>query len=447
MTYFFEKLYQFFSYGLPVVLVFSLIGPTPFLQAKELSERSISFNSGEEVVFNLLGAEVKTDPDSTKGDQVLVYQGNKDWVEFFQSVPTQFPFVAKATYQVSFDYKLLVPQPKGGGLYFLMRSKTGGKQADRAMTLAIIPKDRRGTFTNTFTLGDFKDYYMIIGYRKEGEVSVKNIKVESVEPEKRTPTLNEKLTLVWSDEFSVEGAPDPKKWQPLKGFRTKDEQQYYTDKPENLRVENGNLVMEARKEKIANEFVTPNKDDWRGNARAYGQYTSGYVDTSGRFNFTYGRVEVRAKIPDGSGMWPAIWGLGEWSKNNKPVSWPNCGEIDIMEYIGVEPKIRSTTHFSLKGQHASKGSSFDAVDPHLDFHLYSMEWTKDKIYFFYDNTFIGSFETQTSVDGDENPFQKPFDLILNLAVGGWGGPVDEKLLPRKFLVDYVRVYQGDIQKP
>ena len=124
-------------------------------------------------------------------------------------------------------------------------------------------------------------------------------------------------TLVFSDEFDRPGAPDPAKWDYELGYIRNNEKQFYTSRPENVRVEGGALVIEARKEPY----------------QGFG-YTSASVNTSGRFEFQYGRVEVRAKLPAGTGMWPAIWTLGV---NRKTVGWPACGEIDIMENVGFEP--------------------------------------------------------------------------------------------------------------
>jgi beta-glucanase (GH16 family) len=233
-------------------------------------------------------------------------------------------------------------------------------------------------------------------------------------------------TLVFSDEFEAAGAPDAAKWGYELGYIRNDEKQYYTSRPENARIEGGNLVIEARKESL------------QGFA-----YTSASINTLGHFEFQYGRVEVRAKLPAGTGMWPAIWTLGV---NRRTVGWPACGEIDIMENVGFDPlRIHGTVHTTAynhtKG--TQKTATVDIANPSADFHVYAMEWSRDRIevsvdgqkYFTFSNEGTG---TQTW------PFDAPQYLLINLAIGGsWGGQkgIDDSRFPARYLVDYVRIYQ------
>lgn len=236
--------------------------------------------------------------------------------------------------------------------------------------------------------------------------------------------------LVWSDEFDYNGIPDTSRWGYEIGYIRNNEMQYYTDKPENARVENGNLVIEARNDSsiIGNDTV---------------KVTSASLNTFGKQDWTYGRIEVRAKIPSFLGSWPAIWMLGS---NIKQVGWPECGETDMMEHVGFDP---DTLHFNIhtgaynhvKG--TNKGKKVFVKNPEADFHIYALEWHKDRMDFFLDSAKVFTFAKESDNE-DVWPYDNPQYLILNLAVGGaWGGAkgVDLNALPQKFLIDYVRVYQ------
>jgi beta-glucanase (GH16 family) len=235
-------------------------------------------------------------------------------------------------------------------------------------------------------------------------------------------------TLVFADEFDAPGALDPAKWGYEIGYIRNDEKQYYTSRAENVRAEGGNLLIEARKEPY----------------QGYG-YTSASINTRGRFELTYGRVEVRAKLPTGNGTWPAIWMLGT---NIGQVGWPACGEIDIMENVGFEPtRIHGTVHTAAYNhvQGTARGSSVTIASPWEDFHVYAMEWYPDRIDVFVDGQKYFTFRNEGT--GSRTwPFDKPQYLLLNLAIGGsWGGQkgIDDSRFPHRYLIDYVRVYKQD----
>lgn len=237
--------------------------------------------------------------------------------------------------------------------------------------------------------------------------------------------------LVWADEFNQAGLPDSTKWGYDVGGNGwgNNELEYYTARrPENARVENGNLIIEARKE------------NYQGR-----QYTSARLLTKGKENWQYGRIEARAKLPKGVGTWPAIWMLGQKVAS---AGWPLGGEIDIMEHVGFdEGVVHGTVHTEaynhVKG--TQKGKQINVPDAISAFHLYAIEWTADQIDFFVDDQKY--YTVQKSVLGNSEaqwPFDQPFFLILNIAVGGgWGGQkgVDENIWPQRMEVDYVRVYQ------
>lgn len=245
----------------------------------------------------------------------------------------------------------------------------------------------------------------------------------------RSPNPPRKL--VWSDEFNKSGLPDSAKWGYDVGGNGwgNNELQYYTARrPENVRIENGTLFIEARKE------------DYQGQA-----YTSARLVTRNKATWTYGRIEVMAKLPKGVGTWPAIWMLGE---NISTVKWPRSGEIDIMEHVGYDEGIIHGTVHTEAYNHAKKtekGKAVSIKDVTGSFHLYAIEWTAGQIDFFVDDQKY--YTVQKSVLGDSEaqwPFDQPFSLILNVAVGGnWGGQkgVDETIWPQRMAIDYVRVYQ------
>lgn len=248
--------------------------------------------------------------------------------------------------------------------------------------------------------------------------------------------------LVWSEEFDGEGLPSLEKWDYEVGFVRNQELQYYTRKrPENARLENGCLVIEGRKEIYANPAYREGATRWQ-QQRKTSDYTAASVITFGKASWLYGRIEVRAKLPQGKGIWPAIWMMGA---NRDKVGWPRCGEIDIMEFVGKTPdKIYGTVHFpSTEKRHVSKGGWVLAERPFDDFHLYAIEWNEERIDFYFDETKYHSFAIDQAGEGEDNPFRKPHYLLINLALGGsWGGPLDDAVLPQQYLIDYVRVYEA-----
>lgn len=240
---------------------------------------------------------------------------------------------------------------------------------------------------------------------------------------------NQKETwhLVWADEFAYTGLPDSTKWAYDIGYIANNEKQYYTEsRLENARVEDGNLIIEARKE------------TWEDF-----EYTSARLVTRDRDSWTYGRFEIRAKVPTGEGTWPAIWMLGE---NISEVGWPACGEIDIMEYVGFDPHMVHGNVHTTDYNHrigTNKGDSIELEEPWNQFRVYAIEWYEDRIDFFVDDINYFTFQKE-SIDDEVWPFDKPHYLLLNLAIGGdWGGRegIDDSLFPHQMIVDYVHVYQ------
>jgi beta-glucanase (GH16 family) len=244
--------------------------------------------------------------------------------------------------------------------------------------------------------------------------------------------------LVWSDEFDIAGLPDASKWsydveRNSAGWYNNELQYYSNARLENSRVENGMLVITARREDLSALGL----GDWSGQ-----KYSSARLITRDKAGWTYGFIEVRAKLPCGRGTWPAIWTLS----SPPQTSWPDDGEIDIMEHVGFDPGVvHGTVHTGgynhTRGNHRSATTS--VPDACNEFHRYQLNWTRSRITVGVDDRNY----YQYSNDGSGNaewPFDSPQYLILNVAVGGdWGGQmgVDDSVFPARLEVDYVRVYQ------
>jgi beta-glucanase (GH16 family) len=249
--------------------------------------------------------------------------------------------------------------------------------------------------------------------------------------------------LVWSDDFDYSGPPDPAKWTFEKGFIRNNEPQLYTDRPENVRVENGHLIIEARKERVKNPAYDPSAKR-ASNRQEYADFTSACVVTDGRASWTYGRIEVRAKLPNGKGDWPAIWMLGD-NRNNQEhrVQWPMCGETDIMELWGARDPDVVQAHLIYQhlGKEKSEGGPLKIESPAKVFHVYGVNWTPEQMDFFVDDKKYVSIKIDPSRHIDASAFHLPQYLLLNLALEPKRSRIDESIFPQQMIVDYVRVYQ------
>jgi len=235
--------------------------------------------------------------------------------------------------------------------------------------------------------------------------------------------------LVWQDEFAGSGLPDAGKWDFEVGGNGwgNHEKEFYTDRRmENVRQEDGVLVLEARKEAWGNQG-----------------YTSGRITTRGKSDWKYGRVEVRAKLPTGRGMWPAVWLL---PTENVYGGWPKSGELDVMENVGYDPdRIHSNIHCELYNGMAgtNKGSNRVIESPSSTFHVYRMDWYQDRIEYYIDDEILFTYRNPGN-GASSWPYDQKFCLVLNVAVGGdWGGiqGIDDGIFPQRMSVDWVRVYQ------
>ena len=267
-------------------------------------------------------------------------------------------------------------------------------------------------------------------------------------------TMNDGYKLVWQDEFEKDGTP-AEHWDYEHGFVRNKELQWY--QPQNAIVREGCLIIEGRRETVLNPFYKEGARNWQ-QSRKEAHYTSASLTTRKSFNFRYGRVEVRAKIPTASGSWPAIWLLGNrWS-------WPSCGEIDMMEYY-IHKGTPSILANACWGSEQSNKPTWDTVITPLSyftdkdsnwvekFHIWQMDWDAKFIKLYLDNELLNTVDLSQTINqgGDaksENPFSNDVEgfgayLLLNLAIGELGGTPDDSRFPLQYLIDYVRIYSKE----
>ncbi len=255
------------------------------------------------------------------------------------------------------------------------------------------------------------------------------VKPDDPKPVPEKPSLVK--TLMWSDEFDYTGLPNSAKWSydtaGNAGGWGNNEKQFYTQaRLKNAEVKDGYLSITARKE------------EYKGF-----QYTSARLVTKGKGDWLYGRMEIRAKIPDGRGMWPAIWMLPtDWAYGG----WPASGEIDIMENVGYDPFVIVASAHTEKYNHSigtQKNATINIPTCYSEFHVYTLEWEIKEYRVYVDDRLYFTFKNE-GTGYKVWPYDKRFHLLLNVAVGGnWGGAqgIDDSVFPRTMVVDYVRIYQ------
>jgi beta-glucanase (GH16 family) len=245
--------------------------------------------------------------------------------------------------------------------------------------------------------------------------------------------------LVWHDEFDKDGPPDPANWNYERGFVRNNELQYYH--ADNAVVRDGMLIIEAKRERKPNPDYRAGAKGWKN--REFIEYTSACLITKGKRQFTYGKFEMRARIDTRAGSWPAFWTLGN---SGKKVGWPECGEIDIMEYYrgmllanvchGLKGKQKwADTKVPLEKMGGAKWAK--------EFHVWSMEWDAKDINLVLDGKLMTHFNVADDDEpGKDNAFRHPHYILLNQALGGTnGGDPSKTEFPVRLEVDWVRVYQ------
>jgi hypothetical protein len=279
-----------------------------------------------------------------------------------------------------------------------------------------------GSIEHTFTTDGVVEYLITVFAYSSTDNMISTFK-------RVTVLVGNQSGATWADEFNIDGAPNAAKWNydigdgcpNLCGWGNS-EAQYYTNRSDNVIVENGLLKMTAKRE------------NYQG-----AQFTSAKLLTKGKFDFKYGTIEVRAKLPSGAGTWPAIWTLGS---NISDVGWPACGEIDIMEHAGNrQGTIQSAMHTpSSSGNTFNKGSQI-LSDVSTEFHIYKVVWTATEMVFFVDDVEYYRYNPSNK-NGSTWPFDANQYLILNVAMGGsFGGAIGANFTESTMEIDYVRVYQ------
>lgn len=296
-----------------------------------------------------------------------------------------------------------------------------------------VPNQTRGTVMN-FSDGGFMGYYIGQNSYEIMSITANRMVVRAVMG--NNPALawyhtfttiqpvqdpiTDYTNLVFSDEFNTDGAPDSSKWgyDIGAGGWGNAEAQYYTNNSSNVIVQGGNLKITAKAENLSGS-----------------SYTSARLKSENKFEFTYGKVEVRAKLPSGGGTWPAIWMLGQNYATN---TWPSCGEIDIMEHKGNIPnKIYGTLHYPGNSGGNGNGNSTTISGASSQFHVYKAIWSPNSVKLYVDDVLF-----HTVINNGTLPFNADFFLILNVAMGGtFGGAIDPSFIQSSMEIDYVRVYQ------
>lgn len=251
--------------------------------------------------------------------------------------------------------------------------------------------------------------------------------------------------LVWSEEFNQGNRPNPAYWSFERGFVRNEEYQWYQE--DNAFLENGLLVIEGRRERVKNPNYDSGSRNWR-HSREFAEYTASSINTRGKFEFQYGRLEVKARIDTAIGLWPAIWTLGVKGE------WPSNGEIDVMESYpsnGIQ-YILANVAWGTDRRYTAKWDSkkiplqyFIDKDPDWpnQFHVWRMDWDEHFIRLYLNDELLNETDlTQTINHDGSNPFHQPHYILLNLAIGGQnGGDPSSAKFPTRYEVDYVRVYQ------
>jgi hypothetical protein len=296
-----------------------------------------------------------------------------------------------------------------------------------------IPNQTRGTMLN-ITNGGFMGYYigqssyeilsitanrMVVRAVMGGNPALAWYHIFSTSPPNQTPATDY-TNLVFSDEFNTDGAPDSTKWSYDLGAGGwgNSEAQSYTSNAGNVIVAGGNLKITAKAENVTGA-----------------NYTSARLKSENKFEFTYGKIEFRAKLPVGGGTWPALWSLGQNYATN---TWPTCGEIDVMEHKGNNPNvIYGTLHYPGVSPGGGNSNNTTIANASSQFHVYKAIWSPTSVKIYVDDVLFHSVANTASL-----PFNSDFFLIMNVAMGGtFGGAIDPAFVQSSMEVDYVRVYQ------
>lgn len=381
--------------------------------------------------------DIKAPKGSIKGvrgaQEVTIYQSYRSGLTEIRQP------LANGTYSVTFHFAEPKDIAKGARVFDVLAQ---GKTVISGMDVrSARDGNHHSALVRAVTDVAVTDGELVLGFAAEKKPAILSGLVV-----RRTVDTENKWNMVWNDEFDYNGAPDPEKWTHdiWPAGKVNEEDQAYTDRAKNVRVEDGKLVIEAHKEDYQNA-----------------KYSSGRIHSLGKGDFLYGRAEVRAKLPAGQGSWSAIWMLpsdpfkyattcaagADWQGSASCDAWPNSGEIDIMEHVGYDMnRVHGTVHtrayYWVNGE--QRKASVEAKNVAEAFHEYAVEWTPERIDIFFNGSRYFTYLNQGE-GWKAWPFDHPYHIILNLAVGGaWGragGPIDNSIFPAKMEVDYVRVYE------
>ncbi|MDF2380491.1 family 16 glycosylhydrolase [Nostoc ellipsosporum NOK] len=363
-------------------------------------------------------------------EDLTLFEGNGGTTTF----NIQVTLDREAKNPVTLKYVTTDGTAKAGEDYTALNGTLQFAAGERSKTipLIVVADDiKEGDDVLTLTLSDPTN---VVLTRAQATVTIRNddTKVPFNNNGYDAPTSYAGYTLAWSNEFN-NGALDATAWSHQNGDGCpsmcgwgNNELEYYTDRPQNLFFQDGKLIIEANKEQFG--------------ARGY---TSSKIITSGKKMFKFGRIDIRAKLPKGKGIWPAFWMMPQASVYG---GWPTSGEIDIMEMVGHEPnRTHGTIHYgpgpgSTQISRSTALSSGTLAD---EFHVYSLEWKQDQIKWYLDGNLFSTVN-KADLNGVLYPFNEEFFMIFNLAVGGnWpGSPDATTYFPQWLIVDYVRYYQG-----
>lgn len=301
------------------------------------------------------------------------------------------------------------PNGDGSGIINFSISATNATSYKVLLGNGETKEVTNGNFTYTYTASGTNSYTVYVSAYNSAKFVSTSV----------TLTIYVAPTAIWFDEFNIDGAPNNSKWgyDLGAGGWGNNESQYYTNRPENVIVQNGLLKIKTIKENYSGS-----------------NYTSARILTKDKFSFKYGKVEIKAKLPSGGGIWPALWMLGN---NIDTVGWPACGEIDIMENVGNSPnKIYGTLHHPGHSGGSGDGATVKIANTTTEFHIYSLDWRADFIKFYVDYQLFYTFTNSANL-----PFNQNFFIIINSAIGGnFGGTIDSNFISSTFEIDYIRVY-------
>ncbi len=410
------------------------------------TSNSLSFNNEEELLINndfnslsswqLIESHGCIIKEKSHGNSELVLDvNNSSAIETWsaQLIQNSIPLKYGKEYKVEFIIKSSIDRPFNFVLQsmdyskYLINEIIELKANQEYHFFKIVTCKVETSYLYGFLLGKINNIT-----NNQHEITIKNVSLIGEKNKQETegldgttsipPSESHSRKLLWSDEFNEEEV-DKTKWTFEIGNGAggwgNNELQYYTDRKENVKVSNGSLKIIALNDRYLNY-----------------NYSSTRIISKDKFEFHYGYVEARIALPSLVGIWPAFWMLGA---NIDEVSWPKCGEIDIMEAINDESKVYSTLHYN-ENNHVSKGNNGKMIVDRTDYHIYGMEWQEDIMKFYLDD--VNIFEFAISSNNGTSAFQKDFFFIFNVAVGGnWPGFNIGTAFPQTMSVDYLRVYQ------